>query len=136
MIRYIALCFLTFFSLPCWGADLLLGHRQAIIITTADWDEIPGKAQLFERADDQSPWMPASDFLPVVVGEKGLAWGIGLHPCKSDPFVKAEGDGKSPAGIFSIGTAFGFAERLSRSTEPTTLMAGFSGRMVGITSGF
>ena len=109
MIRHVAFWFLTLFSLPCWGVNPLSGHCQAIVITTVDWDSVPGKALLFERTDEQSPWMAASSFLPVVVGKKGLAWGIGLHPCQSDPFAKAEGDGKSPAGIFSIGTAFGFA---------------------------
>ncbi|HVV81833.1 MAG TPA: hypothetical protein VHE35_02095, partial [Kofleriaceae bacterium] len=42
----------------------------------------------------------------------GLAWGRGLHgdgaPARPGP-VKAEGDGKSPAGIFDLGGAWGYA---------------------------
>ena len=114
MIKHIAFWFLAFLSLPCWGADLLSGRFQAIVVTTTDWDAVSGKAQLFERNDDQSPWVAVNDFLLVVVGKKGLAWGIGLHPRQNDPFAKVEGDGKSPAGLFSIGTAFGFAAETPR----------------------
>jgi D-alanyl-D-alanine dipeptidase len=42
----------------------------------------------------------------VEVGRKGMAWGSGLHPEPAN--LKKEGDGKSPAGVFSLGTAFGF----------------------------
>lgn len=48
----------------------------------------------------------------MVVGKGGLGWGdgavaIGGH-ATADP-VKREGDGRSPAGIFGIGSAFGYA---------------------------
>jgi D-alanyl-D-alanine dipeptidase len=50
-----------------------------------------------------------------VVGSKGMGWGIGLIDAgcpgvrvESEP-IKREGDGKSPAGVFAFGTAFGDA---------------------------
>jgi D-alanyl-D-alanine dipeptidase len=50
-----------------------------------------------------------------VVGKNGLGWGIGLTATDgpkvrvaSDP-VKKEGDGRGPAGVFALGTAFGYA---------------------------
>lgn len=53
--------------------------------------------------------------IPIVVGKNGLGWGIDIIPTdnvavrqSSDP-VKREGDGKSPAGVFDLGTAFGYA---------------------------
>jgi len=53
--------------------------------------------------------------ISIVVGRNGLGWGIGLIATDdaqvrsgSDP-VKREGDGKSPAGVFALGTAFGYA---------------------------
>jgi D-alanyl-D-alanine dipeptidase len=55
------------------------------------------------------------DPIAIVVGKKGMGWGAGLMPTDNpslrspeDP-VKKEGDGKSPAGVFRIGTAFGYA---------------------------
>ena len=53
--------------------------------------------------------------ISIVVGRNGLGWGIGLIATDdaqvrsgSDP-VKREGDGKSPSGVFALGTAFGYA---------------------------
>jgi D-alanyl-D-alanine dipeptidase len=44
------------------------------------------------------------------VGRTGLAWGVGFDSAAiaGEPH-KQEGDGRSPAGIFPIDTAFGFA---------------------------
>src|SRR5262249_3901259 len=52
--------------------------------------------------------------IPVVVGRNGMAWGKGLHgeppkPLKDSDPIKKEGDGRSPAGIFSLSSAFGYA---------------------------
>lgn len=48
----------------------------------------------------------------MVVGKAGMGWGDGIVPvpghASTDP-VKHEGDGKSPAGFFKIGTLFGYA---------------------------
>src|SRR5579871_1777988 len=46
--------------------------------------------------------------IPVSLGRSGLGWGEGLHPAQSSGPVKKEGDGRSPAGIFRMGTAFGY----------------------------
>ncbi len=86
-------------------------YTQAVVVTTADWTSMQGNAQLFERQNVNSPWKLAHEAFPVVVGRSGLAWGIGLHPFQNLSPLKREGDGKSPAGIFSIGTAFGFAPK-------------------------
>jgi D-alanyl-D-alanine dipeptidase/L,D-peptidoglycan transpeptidase YkuD (ErfK/YbiS/YcfS/YnhG family) len=92
-----------------FAADPLTGHQQLMVVTTRHWDDIQGTLQLFERSDDRTPWTPASQLIPVVVGKTGLAWGIGLHPTQNNPLVKVEGDRRSPAGLFALGTAFGFA---------------------------
>jgi L,D-peptidoglycan transpeptidase YkuD (ErfK/YbiS/YcfS/YnhG family) len=44
-----------------------------------------------------------------MLGRTGSAWGIGLHPAGSSGPQKREGDGRAPAGVFALGTAFGYA---------------------------
>lgn len=92
-----------------FSQDILSGHYQLIVVTTRDWDESLGTAQVFQRQNDTSAWSELSRVMPVVLGKAGLAWGIGLHPSQTSPSIKREGDRKSPAGIFTIGPAFGFA---------------------------
>lgn len=85
---------------------LLKGHYQLLVVTTPDWEAKQGVLRRFERANDDSDWTSIGAPIQVVIGRTGLAWGIGLYPT---PSSKVEGDGKSPAGVFSLGTAFGFA---------------------------
>lgn len=85
-------------------------NLQLLIVTTDSWESHQGCLRLFERSNISNEWRPTDPSFPVVVGKAGLAWGIGLHPPQDgEGLSKVEGDLKSPAGIFSIGTAFGFA---------------------------
>lgn len=89
------------------GADLpLAGVRQLVLVTIPDWDSHEGTLRTWRR--DRGRWLPVAPATPVVIGRSGAAWGIGLHPTQPGP-RKHEGDGRSPAGAFSLGTAFGYA---------------------------
>lgn len=100
--------FLIFVCQACYAQVDLTGHCQLLVVTTKDWESKQGSLQLFEKA--QEAWMLVGEATPVVVGLKGMAWGIGLHPIDNPVYAaKAEGDLKAPAGIFSLGSAFGFA---------------------------
>ena len=80
---------------------------QLVLVTTADWDATTGTLRRFERDGDD--WREVGEAAPISVGRTGTAWGIGLNAARSDGPVKREGDGKAPAGVFAIGTAFGYA---------------------------
>ena len=57
----------------------------------------------------ETPFENTTAPFPVVVGKSGLAWGKGLSSVEqSEGPVKREGDGKAPAGVFKLGTAFGY----------------------------
>jgi D-alanyl-D-alanine dipeptidase len=86
-----------------------------IVVTTSDWSAVEGRLRRYERATVDEKWRPVGDPISIVVGRNGLGWGIGLIATDdaqvrsgSDP-VKREGDGKSPSGVFALGTAFGYA---------------------------
>ncbi|HET9982350.1 MAG TPA: L,D-transpeptidase family protein [Longimicrobiales bacterium] len=96
---------------PAAPPDPLAGATQAVLVTTAGWDSVPGTLRRYERAALGKPWLAVGAPIPVVVGKGGLGWGIGLHggpPDRPGP-RKREGDGKAPAGVFRIGSAFGYA---------------------------
>lgn len=91
----------------CYSEDILARCHQLLTVTSSDWKEKQGSLQLYERANDDSSWTSVGTSIPVVLGKAGLAWGIGLHPTTIEMPSKKEGDRKSPAGVFSLGTAFG-----------------------------
>jgi L,D-peptidoglycan transpeptidase YkuD (ErfK/YbiS/YcfS/YnhG family) len=85
--------------------------KQLIVVVTGGWDSLQGKLYCFNM--HHGKWM-LQFANPVVVGKRGLGIGDGLGSPLSEQNhspVKKEGDLRSPAGIFSIGAAFGYASR-------------------------
>ena len=82
-----------------------------------------GMMQRFQRNAAGAEWAAVGSPIAVVVGKAGLGWAVGTTSSRSlrgsgDP-LKSEGDHKSPAGVFRLGTAFGYApEKLSGSKLP------------------
>ena len=87
--------------------------RQLIVVTTTDWNAPTGTLRAFEREGEG--WRETSPGFTVNVGRSGAGWGLGLHDAHDQDAgpVKREGDGRAPAGVFAIGTAFGYAPELS-----------------------
>jgi D-alanyl-D-alanine dipeptidase len=86
---------------------------QILVVTTQDWNAVDGTLQAYERPHARKRWKAVGASIPVVVGKNGLGWGAGVtadagRRGAGDP-VKKEGDGRSPAGIFHLSTAFGYA---------------------------
>jgi D-alanyl-D-alanine dipeptidase len=82
--------------------------QQALLVTTPDWTDIGGVAQRYERGPD-GHWQAVGEAFQIVVGKTGLAWGLGLtDTAKLEGPRKQEGDGKAPAGVFSLVSAFGY----------------------------
>lgn len=95
--------------------SILARSTQMIVVTTADWNAVSGNLQRYQRLAPGTPWQTVGGPVPVVVGKKGMAWGIGAVSIaavrRPEDLVKREGDRKSPAGIFHFGTSFGYAPR-------------------------
>jgi L,D-peptidoglycan transpeptidase YkuD (ErfK/YbiS/YcfS/YnhG family) len=90
-------------------AAQLGGALQMIVSTTADWDAVDATLQRYERDAAGRPWRPVGAPVAAAVGRTGLAWGTGLHAAQPHGPVKREGDGKAPAGIYRLSSAFGYA---------------------------
>lgn len=82
--------------------------QQLVVVTTPGWASTTGSMQRFERASATSEWRAIDQSVPVVVGRTGIAWGAGFDGVSSEGPHKREGDGKAPAGMFPLDTAFGF----------------------------
>ncbi|MEI9895612.1 MAG: hypothetical protein WDN28_17410 [Chthoniobacter sp.] len=66
----------------------------------------------YERPAATARWQAVGSPVEVLLGRRGLAWGIGLHASVQDDAPhKSEGDERAPAGVFELGTAFGRAAR-------------------------
>src|SRR3972149_1786263 len=98
-------------SAPLARSPVPASSRQLVLVVTPNETAITGVLYRFERDSENSPWKPLGSEWPIVVGRTGLASGVGLHrgPVPGLP-LKKEGDGKSPAGVFALTSAFGFEE--------------------------
>ncbi len=99
---------------------------QAVVVTTKDWSAVQGAARIYERKNTKSEWKSVGKTFPIVVGANGLAWGDGLNEKPSDTDkspMKVEGDGKSPAGIFTLTSAFGTTAENDKLKLPFTKLA-------------
>lgn len=95
---------------------IVLQHsKQLLLVITKDWDSRLGMMQRYERPSIQENWVAVGAPIPVVVGKNGVAWGVGFTQLDLPGPVKREGDLRTPAGIFSIGPAFGFEEPAKQS---------------------
>ncbi len=82
--------------------------KQLLVVTTKNWSTPTGSLQRYELHD--TIWQKVGNKIPIKLGRNGLGWGIGLHEVPKDAqFIKKEGDGKAPAGIFKLKQAFGYA---------------------------
>ena len=84
--------------------------QQLLVVRSASWGAATARLTLFEKHDG-GDWKSLGGPIAVNVGRRGMAWGRGLHAAGEGP-LKKEGDGKSPAGVFSLGTAFGSSPTL------------------------
>lgn len=101
-------------------AKQLINHStQMMIVSSSDWDTLQAKIQRFERKDVNHSWEKVGEAVPVVVGKNGLAWAEEFKQAEWSGPTKKEGDGKSPAGVFTFGQVFGFhASPIENSLMP------------------
>lgn len=83
---------------------------QVLLVTTPSWTDAHGNLDRFERQPGGA-WTSVGTRIQVSIGRAGLGWGRGLHgagtPAACDGPTKHEGDGRSPAGVFTLGTVYG-----------------------------
>jgi D-alanyl-D-alanine dipeptidase len=96
-------------------------RTQLVRVTSDSWQSMRGTLRRYERQPGRA-WKPVGDPMRVVLGHAGYGWGDGLHGSgapdgRSGP-IKREGDGRSPAGVFALGTVYGYEENPRGLTLP------------------
>ena len=99
------ICFLLTI-LPAAAFVLPANSKQCLVGTAATWDSSMVTLRLYERTGNT--WKPVSEAWQGRLGKNGLIWGKGLHTVPAGALTKKEGDNRSPAGVFSIGGAWGY----------------------------
>lgn len=84
---------------------------QLVTVVSNDWNGFEAELRRYERAPGTA-WSQVGRPVAVVLGREGYGWGRGTHgdgaPKGRPGPLKREGDGRSPAGVFDIGTAYGY----------------------------
>lgn len=120
MYKAYLLLFFIFFMLACNEptnksttkdrpiSSLFDSCEQLVIVQTKNDTTHIGTLRKYIRKNGK--WMVYEQAHPVTLGRTGLAWGDGIHDQSLvTGYTKKEGDGKSPAGVFRFGAAFGYA---------------------------
>jgi L,D-peptidoglycan transpeptidase YkuD (ErfK/YbiS/YcfS/YnhG family) len=85
---------------------------QLLVVLSDDFDSTHAQLTRYARAPGKS-WQHSGTPSAAMLGYAGYAWGDGLHgrgaPAGRPGPLKREGDGRSPAGIFALGTVHGYA---------------------------
>jgi D-alanyl-D-alanine dipeptidase len=82
---------------------------QLLLVTAPTWEHTAGRLHRYERGSAATPWTRVERGIEVRLGRAGLKRGRGMHSSEALTTLepKREGDGAAPAGVFSLGTAFG-----------------------------
>ncbi|MBK1882588.1 hypothetical protein JIN85_09185 [Luteolibacter pohnpeiensis] len=109
-----AIAFLATALLAC-GFELPKSSTQCVLGIADDWDSSQVTLRLYQKSGGS--WKATGESWKARLGKKGLVWGLGLHPNPSGATVKKEGDGRSPAGVFAIGGAWGYDRTIQKNPK-------------------
>ncbi|WP_246198125.1 hypothetical protein [Solidesulfovibrio aerotolerans] len=82
--------------------------RQLVVVTAADVRATRGTLRRLARTAPDAPWAEVGQPVPCQLGRNGLGAGRGLGQGVAGP-AKRQGDGRTPAGLFTLPAAFGYA---------------------------
>lgn len=94
MSKIISLFFIFLLIPSLWGS------QQLIVVISPELNSTIGELQRYEN---EGNWHKVGEVVPVILGRSGLGYSSLRQPQKN------EGDGRSPAGVFDIGSTFGYA---------------------------
>ena len=94
--------------------------KQLVLGVASDWSSSTATLQRYARRGSGKtlgPWKAVGAPFTARLGLQGLAWGIGLHTVPAGAVRKVEGDDRSPAGLFTLSTAYGYSPLWAKNTK-------------------
>lgn len=85
-------------TLACTFTGVFASQQLMVVLS----EDLNATSALMQRYEKYERWVKIGDKIPVVLGRSGLGYVSGKEPLKN------EGDGRSPAGAFSITSIFGY----------------------------
>ncbi|MEZ7956776.1 MAG: hypothetical protein QMC23_07255 [Rubritalea sp.] len=105
-LKRVFFIFIYLITIPVSSAQLPADTLQLIFGIAPSKNSSHVTLSMFEK--NGAGWLKIGAAWKGRLGRNGLAWGIGLHPRNMEGVRKKEGDGRSPAGMFRIGSESGF----------------------------
>ena len=99
-------------ALPLSAFQLPENSSQCLLGVADGWNSSHVTLTLFEKKS--ATWAAIAAPWPGRLGKNGLVWGLGLHPLPAGVSTKKEGDLRSPAGVFDLGGAWGYATSIKK----------------------
>lgn len=84
---------------------------RLVLVTTERMNSVSASLQLYAREAPDAAWQAEGSKIAAVIGKSGLGWAFDQAERANGQPVKREGDGRTPAGVFRTGTAFGAKPR-------------------------
>jgi L,D-peptidoglycan transpeptidase YkuD (ErfK/YbiS/YcfS/YnhG family) len=95
--------------------ELPSASTQCLVGVAKDWNSSHVTLQLYQKQG--KAWVKSGTSWSGRLGKNGLVWGLGLHPVSAGAGIKKEGDGRTPAGVFRIGGAWGADASIRKHTQ-------------------
>lgn len=84
---------------------------QLLVSVANSWDSNRANMWCFYKTAEG--WKTTrTEPIPVLFGKNGMAWGKGVLPVQPEGTMKREGDRRTPAGLFELGTVFGYGSSI------------------------
>lgn len=116
MLKLIQKLSLAFFSLTFAHAFELPSSSTQCLTGIADtWDSSTVTLRFYEK--EAGKWVQRGQPWQGRLGKKGLIWGSGIHPVPAGASIKKEGDWRSPAGVFTLGGAWGYESKIRKHPQ-------------------
>jgi L,D-peptidoglycan transpeptidase YkuD (ErfK/YbiS/YcfS/YnhG family) len=93
--------------------ELPANSNQCILGTAKDWNSSYVTLALYQKNGDK--WQQLGASWNGRLGKSGLVWGRGVSPVPRAATTKKEGDNRAPAGVFTLGGAWGYDAKVRKN---------------------